>query len=245
MSLATDLKTLYHLTLRRPHGVTHAARLEDFYAPQARIYDGFRERMLPGRRELFEKLPTPPDGVWVDLGGGTGRSIEHLGARRAQLARLYIVDLSPSMLRQARERGERLGWHNVETVCANATHFKPAAGPADVVTFSYALTMIPDWQAALENAISILKPDGLLGVVDFYVSESNPAPPRVRHSRFTRAFWPAWFRRGNVHISSDHVPCLHARFAPVSFHEFRARLPYAAIVRIPCYSFIGRRRLPR
>jgi S-adenosylmethionine-diacylgycerolhomoserine-N-methlytransferase len=36
----------------------------------------------------------------------------------------------------------------------------PAAGTVDVVTFSYALTMIPDWKAAIRNAHRMLKPVG-------------------------------------------------------------------------------------
>ena len=241
MSFATDLKTIYHLTLRRPRGGTHAERLEDFYAPQAHLYDNFRDRMLHGRRELFERLPTPPGGIWVDLGGGTGRNIEYLGERRAALAKFYIVDLAPAMLKQAAKRQQARGWDNVETVHADATDFQPPTGAADVVTISYALTMIPDWQATIANACSILKPGGILGVVDFYVSEPASPPPRIRHSRFTRTFWPAWFRRGNVHISPSHVPHLHSHFTSIHYQEFRARLPYVALLRIPCYVFIGYR----
>lgn len=33
----------------------------------------------------------------------------------------------------------------------------PAAGTVDVVTFSYALTMIPDWKEAIRNAFRMLK----------------------------------------------------------------------------------------
>ena len=51
---------------------------------------------------------------------------------------------------------------------ADATRFRPPEGAADVVTFSYSLTMIPDWFAALENAAAMLKPGGTIGVVDFY-----------------------------------------------------------------------------
>ena len=78
--------------------------------------------------------------------------------------------MSHSLLEIAKQRIAAKGWTNVETVEADATTFQPPAGPVDVVTFSYSLTMIPDWFAALENAVAIFKPGGTIGVVDFYVS---------------------------------------------------------------------------
>lgn len=241
MSLATDLNNIYQLTVRRrSRARTHAARMEDFYAPQAHGYDSFRERMLHGRRELFQQLPVPRDGVWIDLGGGTGRNVEYLGDQRASLAKLYIIDLSPSMLRQSHQRKHRLGWSNVEIIHADAATFRPPEELADVVTLSYALTMMPDWQAVLEHVTTLLKPGGLIGVVDFYISQPHPPAPRVRHSPLTRAFWPAWFGRGSVHLSPWHVPWLHARFLPIHFHESPSRLPYVPLARIPSYRFIGR-----
>ena len=52
----------------------------------------------------------------------------------------------------------------------------------DVVTFSYSLTMIPNWFQALERAYAALKPGGMIGVVDFYISRKWPAPGMRRHS---------------------------------------------------------------
>lgn len=41
---------------------------------------------------------------------------------------------------------------------------------AHVVTFSYALSMIPNFFSAVDQAMSYLHDDGLLGSCDFYVS---------------------------------------------------------------------------
>jgi S-adenosylmethionine-diacylgycerolhomoserine-N-methlytransferase len=59
-TLLSDLKTLYHLVFKPSRGDSHAARMENFYAGQAEAYDGFRERLLPGRRELFGAV-----SIWV------------------------------------------------------------------------------------------------------------------------------------------------------------------------------------
>jgi S-adenosylmethionine-diacylgycerolhomoserine-N-methlytransferase len=241
MELLSDLKTLYHLAAKPVRGASHAARLESFYAGQAAGYDRFRQRLLQGRRELWDAIPVPPGGIWVDLGGGTGRNLEHFGERLRELRKVYVVDLSASLLAVARQRMEQHGWSNVELVEADVTSFQPAEHAVDVVTFSYSLAMIPDWFAAVQQAHRLLRPGGRIGVVDFYVSRKYPLLGLRRHSWWTRTFWPAWFARDNVFLSADHVPFLHWRFTPVHFQEHRARLPYVPLLRVPYYTFVGQR----
>jgi S-adenosylmethionine-diacylgycerolhomoserine-N-methlytransferase len=242
MSLISDLRILFHLTLKPVRGKDHAARMESFYAGQADAYDNFRRRLLRGRQELWNAIHVPPRAVWVDMGGGTGSNLEYFGPRLEQLSRLYVVDLSHSLLEIAKQRIQQQGWSNVETVEADATIFQPAIGPVDVVTFSYSLTMIPDWFSAIDNALAMLKPGGQIGVVDFYVSRKYPSDGLKRHGWFTRSFWPTWFAGDNVFPSSDHVPYLHRHFDPIHFEEHRARVPYLPLFRTPYYTFVGRKR---
>jgi SAM-dependent methyltransferase len=52
------------------------------------------------------------------------------------------------------------------------------AGKFDAVLFSYTLSMIPTWERALDRAAQLLKPAGLLAVVDF--SEQTRLPTWFR-----------------------------------------------------------------
>ncbi len=241
MSTMADLRVLYRLAVAPVRGRTHAERMESFYGVQANDYDSFRERLLPGRQYLCEQLPLREGAVWVDLGGGTGANLEFVRDWIPRLAKVYVVDLSSSLLEVARERSEKYGWSNVETVVADATRFEPPES-ADIVTCSYSLTMIPDWFAAIEHANRFLKPGGTFGAVDFYVSRKHPEPGYERHSWFTRTLWPTWFAFDNVHLSPDHVRFLHRTFQCQRFLESRTRLPYVPFVRAPWYSFLGRKR---
>lgn len=242
MSFLSDLKVLYHLTMKPIRGKDHAARLESFYSGQAGAYDDFRKRLLKGRQELWNAIAAPPGAVWIDMGGGTGANLEYFSGRIGDLKKVYVVDLSRSLLEVAGRRVAERGWTNIETVEADATTYRPPEGQADVVTFSYSLTMIPDWFAAIEHAKSILRPGGLIGVVDFYVSRKYPADGLRRHRWFTRNFWPAWFGNDNVFPSADHVPFLHRHFEPIHFEEHFAKVPYIPFFRTPYYLFVGRRR---
>lgn len=242
MGLWSDLKILYHLALKPVRGKDHAARLENFYSGQAEAYDDFRKRLLKGRREMYTGITVPEQGLWVDMGGGTGANLEYIAESLPKLRKAYILDLSPSLLAVAQKRIAAREWKNVETIEADATTFQPAGGPADVVTFSYSLTMIPDWFAAIENALAMLKPGGLLGVVDFYISRKYPRDGLKRHGWFTRTFWPTWFGMDNVYPSPDHVPFLHRHFEPLRFEEERAKVPYVPFARMPYYVFVGKKR---
>ncbi len=241
MTISKDLKVLYHVILSPIRGKTHKDRLESFYQGQAEAYDDFRKHLLKGRQEMWESLPLPENGVLLDMGGGTGYNLEFLGDRIHELRKVYLVDLSTSLLEIARKRIDDRGWTNVEAIEADVTQFTPEESSVDAVTFSYSLTMIPNWFAALDRAWQLLRPGGIIGVVDFYVSRKYPAEGHRRHSWFTRSFWPVWMALDNVFPISDHVPYLHNKFQPVQFDEHMTRMRYLPFFKIPYYRFIGRK----
>ena len=228
--MLADAPVLWRLLRGMPRTGTHQQRLEGFYAGQAAHYDRFRERLLQGRQETVEGLAaTLPEGggTLVELGCGTGRNLAYLGERRRRLWRAWGVDLCPSLLAQARTRG----WDEVEWIEADATAWRPPA-PVDAVLCSYSLTMIPDWFAAVDNALAMLRPGGFLAVVDFHVP---------RDARFARTFWPWWFGHDGVHPNADLLPYLRRRLQRSEIREATAAVPYLPGARVPWFSFVGRK----
>jgi S-adenosylmethionine-diacylgycerolhomoserine-N-methlytransferase len=237
-----DGRTLAHLAAAAFLRGTHQEYLERFYRPQAPHYDAFRSRLLHGREELFGALPIPDGGVWVDVGAGTCSNLECLGDRVPRLGRVIAVDLAESLLAIGRRRCLALGWRNVEFVVADASSAALLDGvTADVVTFSYSLTMIPDWRAALARAHALLRPGGHIGVVDFYVSRRRPPTGWARHAWLTRRGWPAWFAWSRVRLHQEHLPTLAGLFEPASRDEGTAPVPYLPGLRVPYYRFIGQK----
>ena len=98
MRLFSDLKILYHLALKPVRGKSHAERMENFYGGQADGYDDFRRRLLNGREEMLSSIPWPENGVWMDMGGGTGFNIAQVADQIPKLKKVYLVDLSNSLL---------------------------------------------------------------------------------------------------------------------------------------------------
>lgn len=236
MAIVDDARVLLQLARGLPARRPHADALDSFYGPQAARYDDFRERLLHGRERLTSLLPCRSRGVMVELGGGTGRNLEFFGSRLDALTRVEVVDLCAPLLAVA--RGRLRGRPNVHLVTADACTYRPAVA-VDTVYFSYTLTMIPDWRAAVDNAVAMLKPGGTLGVVDFYVSQAEPQAGRARHSWMTREFWPRWFRHAGVRLSPDHLPYLQQRLHVTLLEERRAPVPYLPLARVPYYVLVG------
>lgn len=244
MGLLSDLKVVWHLAIRPRSGRVHADWLNRFYQTQADDYDSFRKRFLKGRDVLWGSIPVPEGGTWVDMGGGTGSNLTGFGDDLSKLKKVYVVDLAKPLLDIADRRIQEAGWTNVETVQADATKWVPPEEKVDVVTFSYSLTMIPDWFKAIDHALSILKPGGTIGVVDFYLSRKFPSGNQKRHSFATRNFWPVWFSCDNIFLSTDHFPYLSYRFDSVSFTEKKLTVPYFPLFwwKMPYYIYVGKKR---
>jgi S-adenosylmethionine-diacylgycerolhomoserine-N-methlytransferase len=225
--IARDARVLAAMARGQARGGSHAQKLEAFYAPQAAHYDAFRARLLHGREELVRRIALPYAALVAELGAGTGATAAMFGRRLARIWRLDLVDLCPSLLAVARERFAAA--RNVRVLESDVLAYRPAA-PLDAAYFSYSLTMIPDWQRALEHALSLLKPGGLLGVVDFIAPQGALA----------RAFWTRWFRHDGVRLDRAHLERLRARTEPVYWREGRASVPYLPLLKVPYYVYVGR-----
>jgi len=234
--IANDARILLRLLLGQPKHGSHAERLQAFYAPQAHDYDRFRERLLQGREALLRRLDPAPGSRVLELGAGTGSNLMYFGSRLAELANVELVDLCPALLEQARARTRNMA--NVRVIEGNATRYRPET-PPDCVYFSYSLTMIPDWRAAILNAIEMLPPGGRLGVVDFYVSDAAGGPGNVRHGRLARLFWPRWFAHDGVRPTPEHLRLLRELLPNHQLQEQLAPVPYLPGMRVPYYVFVG------
>lgn len=149
----------------------------------------------------------------------------------------------------ARKRFARLGWTNVKVICQDARAFRlhehesqayerkenkvqgqnvrdldedADAGGAELLTMSYALSMIPEFYPVIDSIESLLSPNGIAGVVDFYVQNQVDFRGRNyiggaidRHCMWiSRVFWRTWFEIDRVNLEAARRVC--------SLHELRS-----------------------
>jgi S-adenosylmethionine-diacylgycerolhomoserine-N-methlytransferase len=237
--LRNDFVVLRQLVRGMPGDAAHSQQLQAFYGPQAAHYDEFRDRLLPGRAELISRLPLCDGARVVELGGGTGRNLDFFGERLDAVESIEIVDLCTALLDVARTRAS--GRMNVRVIEADATTYRPHHA-VDCVYFSYSLTMIPNWRSALDNAWSMLKPGGSIGIVDFCVPMISAIKVRALQS-IESTFWKRWFAHDGVRLNPDHRAMLRQLFPQNEIVERRARVPYLPAAMVPYYLFIGQKPL--
>lgn len=156
-----------------------AGLMDRIYKHQRHIYDASRKFYLLGRDELIEELAVPAGGTVLEIGCGTGRNLIKI-ARHYPEASCYGLDVSSEMLVTARASVARAGLQDrIGLAQADATDFDPQAlfGRAgfDRIVISYALSMIPPWQAVVEEALRRLDKGGSVHIVDFGDQAELPA----------------------------------------------------------------------
>jgi len=170
----------------------HGALMDGVYRHQRHIYDATRKFFLFGRDGLIADLAPEPGARVLEVGCGTGRNLI-LAAQRHPQARFFGLDISAAMLATARTQVDKAGLGTRVTLAeADATEFDPAAlfGEAafERVFFSYTLSMVPDWPAALARALAATAPQGRIEIVDFGQQERLPSPVRAGLRRWLALF---------------------------------------------------------
>jgi len=149
----------------------HAALMDQVYRRQRHIYDLTRKYYLLGRDRMIRELDAKPGERIVEVGCGTARNLVAIQKAYPE-ARLYGLDASAEMLLSASEAMARAGLEGrIGLAHGYAEAMTPGLfgldAPFDRAIFSYSLSMIPDWRAALASAAAHVRPDGTIHIVDF------------------------------------------------------------------------------
>ena len=177
------------------------AAMDAIYRSQRHIYDVTRRYFLLGRDQMLDGLTIPENGTVLEIGCGTGRNL--IGAaRRSPNSKLYGIDISDEMLKSAVTSLMKHNLHSrVQLACADATNFSAqkvfGVAKFDRVYFSYTISMIPNWQAALDQALACVATGGQLHIVDF--GQCAQLPPLFKRGLFS------WLKVFHVHPREDLV----------------------------------------
>ncbi|HKT86677.1 MAG TPA: class I SAM-dependent methyltransferase [Novosphingobium sp.] len=199
--------------------------MDRVYRGQRHIYDLTRKYYLFGRDRLIGELACRPGHAMLELGCGTGRNLQ-LIARRWPGVGCHGLDISSEMLKNARKRLGTSG----RLALGDATRFDSQAlfgrEGFDRVVLSYALSMIPAWEAALDHAAATLASGGSVHVVDF--GDLDGVPP------FMRVILHKWLAHFHVtpRAELEAVAARIARQRGLALEAARGPFGYYRIVRL-------------
>ena len=173
--------------------------MDHMYRYQRHFYDFTRKYYLFGRDSLIQDLPILPGETICEVGCGTARNLITL-AHRFPHARLYGIDASDEMLKTAQIAIDKAGLTDrIKVAQALAQDFDGRTlfglnEPFDRLLFSYSLSMIDEWQAAIDYGITQIKSDGFIHIVDFGNQDQLPK----------------WFKK----LLGAWLSAFHVRFRP-------------------------------
>lgn len=160
-----------------------ASRAADYFASHAEQWDAIRSLHQPEEMVealLSDVLADADIGQLLDVGTGTGRMVE-LFAKRAQ--HITAVDNSPEMLRLARAKLDNLGPDNVDIVQGDFYALPLSDDRFDTIIMHQVLHFADLPEAVLAETARVLKPGGILAIVDFASHNLEELRERDAHVR--------------------------------------------------------------
>ena len=156
-------------------GEQRAEKVNDLFAAVAPRYDLINDLQSFGmhrlwKRKLIRMAAVKPGEKALDLCCGTGDVAFALAREGAEV---LGVDFSGPMLAVAKQRQERDAVDKVEFVRGDALHLPAADSSVDILTISYGLRNLADFEGGLREMLRVLKPGGRLLVLDFGVPDNR------------------------------------------------------------------------
>lgn len=156
-------------------GGKRAEKVNDLFATIAPRYDLINDLQSFGlhrywKRKLIKLAQVKPGEKALDLCCGTGDVAFTLAGQGAEV---LGVDFSGPMLSVAKQRQARDAVQKVEFVRGDALNLPALDSSVDVLTISYGLRNLADFEGGLREMLRVLKPGGRLLVLDFGIPDNR------------------------------------------------------------------------
>jgi arsenite methyltransferase len=123
--------------------------------------------------------------VVLDLGSGAGFDCFLATRSVGKTGRVIGVDMTPEMLRKARENAQRNGFTNVEFRLGEIEALPVADNSIDVIISNCVINLSPEKQRVFNEAFRVLKPGGRLAVADMVATAPLPDDIKADWAAYT------------------------------------------------------------
>jgi len=150
--------------------------IEDTFDGAAPLYDKARAFQDSGQC-LVNYLPIKSGDNVLDIATGTGAVLIPAAHRAGSKGHVTGIDISGSMLQQARLAAEEDGLYNIDLRKMDAEQLEFGDAAFDVLTCAFAMFYFP--RTALTEMFRVCKPGGVIGLAVFDKWSPDPANPGV------------------------------------------------------------------
>jgi len=153
--------------------------------------------------QIMDALHVADGSKVADIGAGAGWFTIHLARRVGPNGVVYAQDVQRQMLDAIRRRVNREGLQNVQTRLGSGSNPNLPVAELDAVVVVDAYQEVKDRVTFLQNLAGSLKPNGLIGIVNYTPGRGGPGPPE--NVRVDRASVVADARVAGLRVVDEEV----------------------------------------
>ena len=153
--------------------------------------------------QIMDVLHVADGSKVADIGAGAGWFTIHLARRVGPNGRVYSQDVQREMLEAIKRRVQREGLQNVQTTLGSGSDPKLPVAGLDAIVVVDAYQEVDDRVTFLQNLARALKPNGLIGVVNWKPGRGGPGPPE--NARVDKASVTADVRAAKLRIVDEET----------------------------------------
>lgn len=127
--------------------------------------------------ELIDPYLCNTEISYVDLGCGVGYFTLPVARRLKETGKVYAVDIQKGMLEELERRASNEGLTNVQTILSEENHIPLPDSLAHIANMGNLFHELQDPKVHLEEVKRILKPEGVLILIDWERMEAPIGPP--------------------------------------------------------------------
>jgi ubiquinone/menaquinone biosynthesis C-methylase UbiE len=153
--------------------------------------------------QIMDVLHVADGSKVADIGAGAGWFTIHLARRVGPNGVVYSQDVQREMLEAIKRRVQREGLQNVQTTRGEGSNPNLPVAGLDAIVVVDAYQEVEDRVTFLQNLARALKPNGLIGVVNWKPGRGGPGPPE--NARVDKASVMADVRAARLRIVDEET----------------------------------------
>ncbi len=158
-------------------------KISNYYDTFSNFYDLFSSKAyyrIP-REFAIKELSLDLNQTILNVPCGTGQNFEYFENYLNNTGQIIAVDLSEGMLEKAHIKVKKYKWKNIELMKEDVTKIDVDWVQCklgnnlqfDAIFCDLGLSGFPQWEEVIDNLISLLKPNGKIVIMDWYIDKPS------------------------------------------------------------------------